>query len=323
LIVPIKEMKSIRVSVQGIVQGVGFRPFVYRLAKIHNLKGWVRNTSGSVEIEVEGKDAAIKAFLKDLKTTAPSAARIEKVRSITQQPKGYTSFEIKESEAEAGQYQPVSPDIATCKDCRKEIFTPTDRRYRYPFTNCTNCGPRFTIIEDIPYDRPKTTMSKFKMCPQCQQEYDNPTNRRFHAQPNACPVCGPQLELGDNQGKSVVCNDIIKKSAELLKEGKILALRGLGGFQLACDATNENIVNLLRDRKHRPSKPFAVMIASLAEIKKHCVVSPAEAKLLKSPEAPIVLLKWKNKNNLPSPDLDSSSRIVVRDRLRWNDSTAQ
>ncbi|MBN1367009.1 MAG: carbamoyltransferase HypF [Dehalococcoidales bacterium] len=286
-------MKASRITVNGIVQGVGFRPFVYRLAGEYGLKGWVRNTSGSVEIEVEGNEISLRDFITELKKAAPPASRIEKVRAVACQPHGYVSFDIKESETETGQYQPVSPDIATCEDCRKEIFTPTDRRYRYSFTNCTNCGPRFTIIEDIPYDRPKTTMRKFKMCPQCQKEYDNPADRRFHAQPNACPVCGPRLELVDNRGKPVKCNDVIKKAAILLKNGEVLAVRGLGGFQLACDATNEKAVDLLRKRKHRPAKPFAVMAANPDEVEKYCKVSLAEAELLASPEAPIVLLKWR------------------------------
>ncbi len=176
-----------------------------------------------------------------------------------------------------------------------EIFNPDDRRFRYPFTNCTNCGPRFTIIEDIPYDRPKTTMREFEMCPRCEQEYNDPLNRRFHAQPNACPVCGPQLKLVDVTGKTVKCADIIRKAAELLKDGKILAIRSLGGFQLACDATNQMAVNLLRERKHRPAKPFAVMAATIEDIIIHCRVSGAEVELLSSPPAPIVLLRWNAK----------------------------
>jgi hydrogenase maturation protein HypF len=222
-----------------VVQGVGFRPFVYRLAREHNLKGWVRNTSGNVEIEVEGAEESLENFLGDLEAKAPPMARIEKVEATFYPPRGYTQFEICESLSQEGKYQLVSPDIATCEDCKRELFCPTDRRFRYPFTNCTNCGPRFTIIEDIPYDRPKTTMHKFEMCPECQQEYDNPLDRRFHAQPNACPKCGPSLELVDSNGNPIDGNDAIKTASALLKAGKILAIRGLGGFQLACDATNE------------------------------------------------------------------------------------
>lgn len=289
--------KLARISVRGVVQGVGFRPFIYRLAQEHNLKGWVRNTSGNVEIEVEGDEETLSNFLRDIEAKAPPMAHIEQVKSTYFRPKGYTRFEIQESLSQEGKYQLVSPDIATCEDCKKEIFTPSDRRYRYPFTNCTNCGPRFTIIEDIPYDRLKTTMRKFKMCPQCQQEYDDPSNRRFHAQPNACPKCGPSLELVDGDSKPVGGKDAIKEASKLLKDGKILALRGLGGFQLACDATNEEAVNLLRARKRRPYKPLAIMVADMEEVERHCSVSKGEKELLQSPQCPIVLLKWKRESS--------------------------
>jgi hydrogenase maturation protein HypF len=287
------------INVRGVVQGVGFRPFIYRLAIQHHLRGWVRNTSGNVEIEVEGKESEVNNFLSDLKTQTPPQARIEQMQVALSLPEGYTDFRIYESESQEGLYQLVSPDIATCQDCQKEIFDPTNRRFHYAFTNCTNCGPRFTIIEDIPYDRPKTTMREFKMCPQCQKEYHNPLDRRFHAQPNACPVCGPQLELVDADGKIVNCSDVIQQARKFLKEGKILAVRGLGGFQLACDATNPDVVNLLRKRKNRPSKPFAVMLPTLTEIKKHCTISAEEARLLESPENPIVLVSWnKSKSDI-------------------------
>jgi len=289
------------IGVRGIVQGVGFRPFVYRLAHRYRLNGWVRNTSGKVEIEVEGGESAIRNFLQALKTQAPSMARIEQIEANFTAPEGYTDFRIRESLTEKDTYQLISPDIATCAACRDEIFNPADRRYRYPFTNCTNCGPRFTIIEDIPYDRPKTTMREFKMCPRCQQEYDDQLNRRFHAQPNACPECGPQLELVDANRITIQCDDIIRKAANLLKDGKILAVRSLGGFQLACDATNQAAINRLRERKHRPAKPFAVMAATIDDIKKHCSASNAEIKLLSSPQAPIVLLRWHNKTSDIAP----------------------
>ncbi len=301
MMVQLRVAKLAKIGVRGVVQGVGFRPFVYRLAQEHNLKGWVRNTSGNVEIEVEGDAATLENFLNDLETKAPPMARIEKVETTFHPIKGYTDFEICPSLSQEGKYQLVSPDIATCEDCRREIFSPTDRRFGYPFTNCTNCGPRFTIIEDIPYDRPKTTMRQFKMCPQCQREYDDPLDRRFHAQPNACPECGPSLELVDGNGNVVESNDVIKASSEFLKAGKILALRGLGGFQLAGDATSEEAVNRLRTRKRRPAKPLAIMMATLGEIEKHCLVSPEERKLLQSPECPIVLLRWKHSSSNVSP----------------------
>ena len=291
----INEGKAARISVRGVVQGVGFRPFVYRLAHEHSLKGWVRNTSGNVEIEVEGDRERIRNFITDIEAKAPPLARIENV-AVTFQPSksytGYEKFEIYQSLSQEGKYQLVSPDIATCEDCLREILSPTDRRYRYPFTNCTSCGPRFTIIEDIPYDRPKTTMHRFQMCPRCQQEYDDPLDRRFHAQPNACPQCGPSLALVDSQGNPVGGEDATSAASELLKAGRILAIRGLGGFQLACDATSEEAIALLRSRKRRPSKPFAVMVATLEDIERHCLVSPEERKLLNSPESPIVLLRW-------------------------------
>jgi hydrogenase maturation protein HypF len=290
-----KIKKRAIVNVKGVVQGVGFRPFVYRLATQHNLFGWVRNTSGKVEIEVEGSELEIRAFLGELETESPSMARIEDIQTTFSLPSGYTDFRILESLTQQHKYQLISPDIATCTDCRNEIFNPVDRRFHYPFTNCTNCGPRFTIIEDIPYDRPNTTMREFKMCPDCAREYSDPLNRRFHAQPNACPACGPKLELVDANGKPVKCTDIIQKAAELLQDGKIVAIRGLGGFQLACDATNQPAVNLLRERKHRPAKPFAVMAATIEDIIIHCRVSGAEAELLSSPQAPIVLLRWNTK----------------------------
>jgi hydrogenase maturation protein HypF len=287
-----------RVSVRGVVQGVGFRPFVYRLAREHNLKGWVRNTSGNVEIEVEGEEENLRSFLSALEAQPPPMARIESVETTFYPPRGYTEFQIGQSLSREGQYQLVSPDIATCPDCKQEIFSPADRRFGYPFTNCTNCGPRFTIIEDIPYDRPQTTMRQFKMCPRCQREYDDPLDRRFHAQPNACPDCGPSLELVDGGGKVVRGKDVIRAASGLLKEGKILAVKGLGGFQLACDATSGEAVNALRARKRRPSKPLAVMMGTIKGIEKHCLVSPEERKLLESPQSPIVLLRWKQGSDI-------------------------
>ena len=295
-----------RISVRGVVQGVGFRPFVYRLAARHNLRGWVCNTSEDVKIEVEGEAKDVERFISGLREQAPPQSHIEDIKITAGAPENYHKFEIRESVSEAGKYQLISPDIATCPDCFKEIFSPTDRRYRYPFTNCTNCGPRFTIIKDIPYDRLKTTMDSFKMCPECRKEYDDPLNRRFHAQPNACPVCGPRLELMDIKGNQIECEDVIKKTSELLKKGKIIAVKGLGGFLLACDATSEKAINRLRQRKNRPAKPLAVMVASLDEVKRHCEVDKEEGKLLTSPDSPIVLTKWKKESIVSqavAPDL--------------------
>ncbi len=287
-------MSRIRVEVRGVVQGVGFRPFIYNLARSLSLKGWVRNTSGKVEIEAEGE--RVFEFLRLIKEKAPPMAKIDEISYEELPPKGYESFEIIKSLEEEG-YQLLSPDIATCEDCVREIFDPGDRRYMYPFTNCTNCGPRFTIIEDIPYDREKTTMKVFRMCPECEREYNDPTNRRFHAQPNACPVCGPKLWLEGPSGV-IDTDDPIDEAVRLIREGNIVAIKGLGGFLLACDARNREAVRKLRERKRRPSKPFALMMRDMDEVKRYCDVSEEEERLLKSPESPIVLLRWREKGDI-------------------------
>ena len=301
-------------SVRGVVQGVGFRPFVYRLAHEYGLTGWVLNHSGGVEIEVEGPAAPLAAFVHDLEEKTPPLARIEGIEVADAPPVGYTTFEIRHSITEEGRYQLISPDIATCPDCLRELLDPADRRHRYPFTNCTNCGPRFTIIADIPYDRPLTTMRDFAMCPQCQAEYDDPLDRRFHAQPNACSVCGPHVWLvsSDAIARATLphsqtaiplklepeTDDAVAHAARLLRAGAILAIKGLGGFHLACDATDEATVRTLRERKGRPAKPLAVMMATLEEIKQHCWVSEEEEWLLTSSQCPIVLLPWKPESNV-------------------------
>jgi hydrogenase maturation protein HypF len=287
-----------RISVRGVVQGVGFRPFIYQLAKRHNLRGWVCNTSEDVRIEVEGETRDIERFLHGIREQAPPLSHIEDITVTPGPPVNHDKFEIRDSVAEEGKYQLVSPDIATCPDCLREIFDPKNRRYRYPFTNCTNCGPRFTIIADIPYDRPNTTMKSFRMCPRCQSEYDDPLDRRFHAQPNACPECGPQLELLDAGCHPINGNDIISQTARLLKDGKIIAVKGLGGFLLACDATNQAAINRLRQRKNRPTKPLAIMVSSLDEAKRYCEVDNKEARLLTSPGSPIVLTRWKARSTI-------------------------
>lgn len=283
-----------RFFLKGVVQGVGFRPFVYALANRYGLRGWVNNSSAGVYIEVEGPKEAIENFTIDLKKKAPPRARVEALDFFDLPPWGYEAFEIKESAEEKGAYQLISPDIATCAACQEEIFNPPDRRYRYPFTNCTNCGPRFTIIKDIPYDRPKTTMAKFFMCAECQHEYEDPANRRFHAQPNACPQCGPRLEIWNSTGEKIPATDPLAAAIKLLQAGKIVALKGLGGFLLACDAQNREAVRRLRERKKRPAKPLAVMFLNLAQIKEHCWVNEQEEEILSSPESPIVLLRWKD-----------------------------
>ena len=285
-----------QISVRGVVQGVGFRPFVYRLAHDLDLTGWVLNHSGGVEIEIEGPPAALDAFVHNLTAQAPPLAHIVAVQVRDAPPNGYLQFEIRHSIAEEGRYQLISPDIATCADCLRELMDPGDRRYRYPFTNCTNCGPRFTIIRDIPYDRPLTTMQPFAMCPDCQREYDDPMDRRFHAQPNACPTCGPHVWIEQAAAPASPLterDEAVRLAGQMLWAGKILALKGLGGFHLACDATNAEAVETLRARKGRPAKPLAVMMTSLEDVRHHCQVSGDEEKLLLSPQCPIVLLRWR------------------------------
>ena len=283
----------------GIVQGVGFRPFVYNLAARHNLTGWVKNTSAGVEIEVDGDHEGLSLFLQQLRAEAPPLSRIDEFSASFQPAKGFSSLEILHSEAVEGAFQPISPDVAICPDCLREMFDPNDRRYRYPFINCTNCGPRFTIIKDIPYDRPKTTMASFPMCPDCKREYNDPADRRFHAQPVACPACGPHvwLEMRAEGGK-ILDGEAIMQVCEFLSEGKILAIKGLGGFHLACDATNTQAVIELRNRKLRVDKPFAIMMPDIESIEQHCVVSDSERELLLSSARPIVLLRRKPESNI-------------------------
>jgi hydrogenase maturation protein HypF len=278
------------VEVIGVVQGVGFRPFVWRLATRAGLTGRVRNKSGVVEIIVEGSRASIEEFCTALENEAPTLARVEAVCWREVAPVGFVSFEVEDSVARPGGERLISPDVATCENCLRELFDPDDRRYRYPFVNCTDCGPRFTIIESLPYDRERTSMRAFPLCQACASEYLDPSDRRFHAEPIACPECGPTLELLDADGKPAD-GDPIERAAALLADGGIVALKGLGGFHLACDATNDAAVSMLRDRKRRPHKPFAVMVAGLDEARKRFDVSGDEEAALASPRAPIVLVE--------------------------------
>jgi hydrogenase maturation protein HypF len=292
-------MQGLRVHLTGIVQGVGFRPFVFSLATRHNLKGWVKNTSAGVDIEVDGDKESLDLFLLQLRDEAPPLSRIDEFLASYQPANGFHSLEILHSEAVEGAFQPISPDVAICPDCLRELFDPNDRRYRYPFINCTNCGPRFTIIKDIPYDRPKTTMASFPTCPECEREYTNPMDRRFHAQPVACPVCGPQVafeRLGI--GTLARSDEAIDEACKALANGEIVAIKGLGGFHLACDATNARAVTELRNRKLRVDKPFAMMMPDIETIESHCLVSESERELLLSSARPIVLLKRKPGSNI-------------------------
>jgi len=281
-----------KLIVRGAVQGVGFRPFVYRLATEMNLIGWVSNTAQGVFIEVEGAHETLERFLLRLEKEKPSRAIIQSLESSFLDPIGYKSFEIRHGNESGNKTALILPDIATCADCLREVFDPRNRRHLYPFTNCTNCGPRFTIIESLPYDRPNTSMKKFTMCAACQKEYDDPHDRRFHAQPNACPSCGPQLELWDMNGRVLSKHhEALLRAAAVVRGGKILALKGIGGFQLLVDARNEEAVVRLRKLKHREEKPFALMHPSLKPIRADCRVSALEERLLLSPESPIVLLE--------------------------------
>lgn len=280
---------GLRIHINGIVQGVGFRPFVYGLATRLELAGWVRNTSAGVDIEVEGDRGRLETFFQALGDESPPLAQIDSIEREAYPPQGLAAFEIVHSQALPGAFQPISPDVSVCDDCLRELFDPCNFRYRYPFINCTNCGPRFTIIKDVPYDRPKTTMAPFSMCPACAAEYADPLDRRFHAQPVACPECGPHvwLEAGDEKAAGEMA---IRKAQELLEEGKILAIKGLGGFHLACDAENPQAVSLLRERKNRPSKPLALMMPDMDAIHRHCRVNAQERETLTSRQRPIVLL---------------------------------
>jgi len=288
------------IIIKGIVQGVGFRPFIHKLVQNYNLSGWVLNSNQGVEIEVEGKTEEINSFVSDTKEKLPPLARIEKIE-VNQLPLiGYKGFSIKKSIVnEENSFVLVSPDISICEDCLQELFDPHNRRFRYPFINCTNCGPRFTIIKDIPYDRKKTTMNNFKMCSLCQGEYDNIEDRRYHAQPNACADCGPQVSLYQNKIK-LEGIDPIEKAVKLLKEGKIGAIKGLGGFHLACDATNNKAVARLRRLKDREVKPFAIMSFNLEKIMQYCKLGEKEKEWLVNRARPIVLLQ-KKENSLISP----------------------
>lgn len=300
-----------QVEVSGIVQGVGFRPYIYRLATERQLVGTIGNTSVGVVIEIQGPAEAVNDFISRLPQEAPPLSRITEIMTRDLSPNGDHEFRIVASHGEEPVRTLISPDVATCDDCLREMFDPSDRRYRYPFTNCTNCGPRFTITHSIPYDRPFTSMAAFNMCPACQAEYDNPANRRFHAQPNACWDCGPQLELWDNKGAVIDSVDPIAASIQALREGKIVSVKGLGGFHLAADATNTEAVALLRERKRRVGKPFAVMVPDLAAAKRICEVDLAEADVLQSIRRPIVLLRGRPGEGTRASIVSSIARDIA------------
>jgi hydrogenase maturation protein HypF len=284
-------MKAYRIHISGIVQGVGFRPFVYRLATGRGLAGFVENDSRGVNIEVEGEDQAVDSLLGAIPAELPPQAAVDRLTAEEIEVRGHSGFLIRESSAGAGATR-ISPDIAVCGDCLAELTDPHDRRHGYPFINCTNCGPRLSIIKSTPYDRPATTMADFAMCPDCLREYRDPGDRRFHAQPNACPACGPRVWACDASGKTVAeGGGAIEAAARHVSSGGIAAVKGLGGFHICCDADNGQAVSRLRELKRRPDKPLALMAVSLEAARRACLVSDAEGKLLGSPQAPIVLCR--------------------------------
>jgi len=302
-----KDYKHCHITVTGVVQGVGFRPFVYRVAKNLGLTGNVSNTAIGVKIHIEGTKEKIDKFIELLEHEPPPLAKVENINAQELELSGFETFDIIPSDSENEKATSVSSDVTICEACLNEMRNPLNRRYRYPFINCTDCGPRYTITKTVPYDRPNTSMAKFEMCPDCKKEYENPMNRRYHAQPISCWNCGPKLTLLDNNGNILECDDPIKESAKRLKNGEILAVKGLGGFHLMCDATNEKSVQTLRERKRRPSKPLAIMVKGVKEAKTLADFNEIEQEWLTSEERPIVLLKKRSGSKLApfvAPNID-------------------
>lgn len=302
------QIERMQITVNGAVQGVGFRPFIYRTALNLDLRGYVNNTPQGVFIEVEGARTELDQFLQTMQENKPAAAWIQQIDASYASAVGYSDFEIRHSAANGSKTALVLPDLAICPDCLRDILDTANRRYHYPFTNCTNCGPRYTIIEALPYDRPNTSMKHFAMCPDCRAEYENPLDRRFHAQPNACPTCGPHLELWTSDGEVMFTHgDALLAAAEAIRAGQIVAVKGLGGFHLVVDARNGDAIQTLRQHKHRPDKPFALMIPSLDMAQIYCEVSEVEASLLTSAQAPIVLLQHRDMaRHTPTDTIDDS-----------------
>lgn len=293
-------------EIAGIVQGVGFRPFVYSLAKKYNLKGFVYNSSKGVSIHVEGESKDIFLFEKNLKKIPP-LAKIDTLDIKDTNIQDFKSFEIKKSKLLNAKTTFISPDISICEDCLREFHDKTDRRYKYELINCTNCGPRYSIIKTVPYDRINTSMQKFSMCKECEDEYNNPENRRFHAEPISCPKCGPKVYYKDLNSELQSEKDVFKKLSQDIKKGEIVALKGMGGFHIICDATNEKTLNVLREKKRRAVKPFAVMFKNIEEIEKYCILNKKEKEFILSKERPIVIVKKRKKRNLPNiiaPNID-------------------
>ena len=305
------DLERLRAVIRGAVQGVGFRPFVHHLATEMRLAGWVSNANEGLVLEVEGTNRDIRQFLVRLAAEKPAHAVIQCLEPVFLDSVGHAGFTIRESGDLGSKTAFILPDIATCPECLKEILHPENRRYLYPFTNCTHCGPRYSLIEDLPYDRARTTMKAFPMCPDCRWEYNNPQDRRFHAQPTACPACGPQLSLWDPEGKVLAeRRNALSDAAKAIASGQVVAVKGLGGFHLCVDAREENAVQALRQRKRRQEKPFALMAPSLEWAKALCEVSEMEERLLTSAEAPIVLLRRKTMMG-PRPEAAGDDGVGV------------
>lgn len=304
------KLQRVKVIVHGAVQGVGFRPFVQRIATELDLRGWVMNSTQGVFIEVEGTPEPVEQFLLRLGRDTPLRAMVHGMEATHLEPIGYSTFQIRESETGGEKAAFIMPDLATCPDCLREILDPSDRRHLYAFTSCVNCGPRYSIIEDLPYDRAHTSMSGFKMCAKCEAEYHDPRNRRFHAHANACPNCGPQLALWDDTGEVLARrHDAVLGAAAALRAGRIIALKGVGGFQLLVDARNEDAIRRLRVRKHRDEKPFALLFPYLDSVRRDCEVNALEERLLHSPESPIVILQRRHggkSGGKKAPQLDGT-----------------
>jgi len=309
-----KEKSSKRryfVKIFGVVQGVGYRPYVYNQAIIFNIKGFVSNHGSSLVIDIEGECKDIKGFLIKIIKTPPSLAVIKKVKVTSKDYIGSKEFHIKSSSSDKNEIKFIAADVATCPDCIRDIFDETNPRYQYVFTNCTSCGPRYSIIKSLPYDRINTIMETFKMCPVCNKEYSDPTNRRFHAQPNCCPSCGPSLKVLTSYGEDLLkCNPIID-TINYIKQGKIVGIKGLGGFHLSCDAKNEKSIEILRNRKNRPHKPLAIMVKDIETAKRLCFISEEEEKVLLSNKRPIVLLRKKDSNILPKSIAPNLNKIGI------------
>ncbi len=298
-------------KIQGVVQGVGYRPYVYNQAMIFNIKGRVSNRGSALVVDLEGERNNIKTFITKLIKEPPDLAKIEKIEVISRKFKGYEDFNIVKSTSGENEVKFVAGDVATCPACLNDILDPVNPRYQYPFTNCTSCGPRYSIIKRLPYDRINTTMRDFKMCPICETEYLDPVNRRFHAQPNCCPNCGPSLKLLNSKGQEILSEDPIRDTVNLMNQGKIVAIKGLGGFHLACKAENEKTIKVLRKRKNRPHKPFAIMVKDIETVKKLAYVNKKEEQILLSNKRPILILNKKQSSILPDIIAPNNKKIGI------------